>query len=371
MDVLVWGTGKFGTYISQQIKQRKNVSVKKFIDSNCDKWGKKIDGIGIISPDKIEQYYVAGDVILIAFMDGISIFDEFIFKGVYKVGLIRNKVLEAKMKLDEDIFNDPNILWNDAEYLCKPIIHSLETNIEDGCNLNCRGCSHFSNLFQKGDKVSFEIFCKDLKKIAENTYVYRFNLLGGEVLLNDRIVEYIEYTAKLMPYTDIVLVSNGLLIPKQSKEFFESCRKNNITIAISGYKPTMAMKDDITRVLDENGVVYVFRRVVEDFGKNIDLSGKNDRQTAVKRCRENGCHFMRQGKIYKCPFEALGNKFFLHFNIDARIEGGIDIYQDELDWQQVVNILNNEPVDACKYCGVEERIEWRVANNPVIEDWII
>lgn len=371
MNILIWGTGKFALYILKQIRQRENVVVKHFIDSNCEKWGEKIDGISVVSPDNIRNYCSENEVILIAFTNGIDIFDRITICNTYKVGFIRNRVFEAQLSLAEDILKDSNILWSDADYLNKPMLYSLETNLEDGCNLNCRGCSHFSSLFHKGEKVPFETFCKDLKKISENVFIYRFNMLGGEALLNERIVEYIEYVVKLMPHTDIELVTNGLLIPKQSKEFFECCRKNNVTIAISGYKPTMAMKDDITRVLDENGVVYVFRRVVEDFGKNIDLSGKNDRQTAVKRCRENRCHFMRQGKIYKCPFEALGNKFFSHFNVDARIEGGIDIYQEKLDWQQVVSILHNDPVDACKYCGVEERIEWRVANNPVIEDWII
>lgn len=371
MNVLIWGAGEFGRYIYHEIAQRENIIIKKFVDSNYEKWGEKIDGISIISPDEIELYYATGDIILIAFMNGISLFDKFIKKDNYKVGLIKNKVLELRRQLEEDIFHDPNILWNDAECLKQPVLYSLETNIEDGCNLNCRGCSHFSSLFHRGEKVEFNIFCKDLKKIAENIFIYRFNLLGGEVLLNDRLTEYIEYAAELMPYTDIVLISNGLLIPKQNLSFFECCKKYGVTIAISGYKPTLAMKDDIVQILNENEVAFVFRNAVEDFGKNIDLSGQNDRQIAVKRCRENRCHFMRQGKIYKCPFEALGNKFFSHFNIDAMIEGGIDIYKEGLDWQQVVNVLHNDPVDACKYCGVEERIEWRVASPPVIEDWII
>lgn len=371
MNILIWGTGKFALYIYQQVVSRKNIEVKYFIDSNCEKWGKTIDEISIISPNEIGNYYCENDVILIAFTNGIDIFENVVADNNFKVGCIRNRVFEAQLLLSEDILCDTNILWSDASYLDKPMLHSLETNIEDGCNLNCRGCSHFSNLFQRGEKVPFNTFCRDLKKISENVFIYRFNMLGGEALLNEQLEEYIAYVAELMHHTDIELITNGLLIPKQSKSFFECCKKYDVTIGISGYRPTLAMKDNITKILDENEIVYIFRNAVEDFGKNVDLSGKNDIQTSFKRCRENRCHFMRQGKIYKCPFEALGNKLFSHFHVDAKIEGGIDIYNPDLNWVQVVGSLHNDPVDACRYCGMEERIEWRIANNPVIEDWII
>lgn len=372
MNIAIWGTGSFGQYIAQQLVKKENCTVTFFIDSNRDLHGKAIEGIQVISPEELEdRYAVEVDILLVAFTNCISAYGDIVKVSGNKCGFIRNRVFEARLSLAEDILKDPNILWSDAEYLNKPMLYSLETNIEDGCNLNCRGCSHFSNLFERGEKVAFDTFCRDLKRISENVFIYQFNMLGGEILLNNQIVEYMEYAVELMPHTDIELITNGLLIPKQSKSFFECCKKYDIMIGISTYKPTLAMRDDIVRILNENEVAYVFRNAVEDFGKNIDLSGQNDRQIAVKRCRENRCHFMRQGKIYKCPFEALGNKFFSHFNIDAMIEGGIDIYKEGLDWQQVVNVLHNDPVDACKYCGVEERIEWRVASPPVIEDWII
>ena len=34
----------------------------------------------------------------------------------------------------------------------------------DGCNLNCRGCRHFSNLFTQGERISFESFCENLQQ---------------------------------------------------------------------------------------------------------------------------------------------------------------------------------------------------------------
>lgn len=371
MKVLIWGTGNFGKYISQQIEQKQNIDIKCYIDSNQQKWGTQFNNRLIISPSELEKFYEKNDVILVAFTNGITIFEQINVKYNCKFGIIRNCVFEAKLQLKDDILTDNNIIWNDAEFLQKPMLHSLETNIMDGCNLNCRGCSHFSNLFHRDEKIKFETFCRDLKRITDNVYIYRFNMLGGEALLNNRLIDYIEYAKKVMPDTDIELVTNGLLIPKQDKSFFESCRKNGVIIGISGYKPTLALKNQIIEVLEENQVTYIFRDVVENFGKNIDLAGKNDIEIAVKSCRESRCHFMRQGKIYKCPFEALGNKLFTHFNIDIELNGGIDIYKEDLNWQEVVSSLHNNSVEACRFCGKEEQIEWRVANPPCLEDWVI
>ena len=371
MKVLIWGTGNFGKYISQQIGQKEDIDIKCYVDSNQQKWGTKLNNKPIIAPDEIIEFYEKNDVILVAFTNGITVFEQIKSRYNCKFGIVRNCVFEAKLQLKNDILKDNNILWNDAEFLQKPMLQSLETNVMDGCNLNCRGCSHFSNLFHRDEKIDFGTFCKDLKRITDNVYIYRFNMLGGEILLNNQLIDYIEYAKKVMPDTDIELVTNGLLIPKQDKSFFECCKKNNVIIGISGYKPTLALKNEIIKVLEENQVTYIFRDVVEDFGKNIDLTGKNDVEIAVKNCRESKCHFMRRGKIYKCPFEALGNKLFTHFNVDIELKGGIDIYRDDLNWQEVVNRLHNNPVEACRFCGKEERIEWRVANPPCLEDWII
>lgn len=372
MNIAIRGTGKFGKYIASQIKSNKNYTLAFFIDSNVDSWGKKVEGVSIISPDDLQKkYWNDVDIVLIAYMNSIDSFERIVISKSIKYGFIRNRVYEAQLQLKEDLMQDINIVWCDALYLNKPILRSLETNIVDDCNLNCRGCSHFSNLFEHGARVPYEVFCKDLKQVADKAYVHQLNLLGGEAILNERIVEYMDYARKLLPYSEIELISNGLLIPKQTEEFFECCKKNDITISISGYKPTLRIKDKIRNILEKHHIVYIFREDVNEFGKNIDIDGKADRYEAVKKCRENKCHFLREGKIYKCPFEALGNVFFEHFGLNIRFDGGTNIYDDKLDWRKFIDKLYNEPIDACRYCGNEVKIEWGVTSNPILEDWTI
>lgn len=371
MNIAIRGAGHFGRYVAQQLVQRKNDVVKFYVDNNIDICGSVIDGIQVISPEQLyNKYDKEIDVVLVAFMDSITFFNSIVTLDK-KIGFIGNRVFEAKMSLSDDLLQDKNIVWNDASYLNKPILRSLETNIVDNCNLNCKGCSHFSNLFEHGAQIPYEIFCKDLKQVTEHVFVHQFNMLGGEALLNDKITEYIEYARKLLPYSEIQLISNGLLIPTQSDDFFKCCKENDITISISGYKPTLQIKDKIVDILDKYHIVYIFREDVSEFSKNIDLTGKSDKDEAVRRCHQNKCHFLRNGKIYKCPFEALGNIFFEHFGVNINFEGGTNIYDERLDWEKLIDGLYNMPVDACKYCSKEEKIVWKVEHNPVIEDWIV
>lgn len=194
---------------------------------------------------------------------------------------------------------------------------------------------------------------------------------GGEPLLEERINDYIRTSRKILPNTIIHITTNGLLIPKQTKEFFECCRENDIRIIVSAYKPTLLLKDKIIGILEENQISYTLRENREEFSKNIDLSGMSDRGLALRQCRERGCHFFRYGRLYKCPFEALANKLFEYYDLDIRFQNGVNIYDDELDWNMLVDTLANAPVDACRYCGLEEKIKWCVTNSPALEDWVV
>lgn len=372
MDIAIWGTGNVGKYIYEQLGHNKNYKIRYFVDSNVSLQGKQIEGIEVLSPKRLQERFSAElEFVLVAFTNGISLYERLEDMKINRFGIVQNRVFESRLNLMSDLFQDRNIFWNDISDPVKPLLRNLETNIVDDCNLNCKGCSHFSNLFKRGASVPFEVYRRDLKQVADHVHLYQFNMLGGEVLLNDRIIEYIEYTRNLLPYTNIELISNGLLIPKQSEEFFQCCAKNHITISISGYKPTLLMKDKIRDILEKYHIAYIFREDVIEFGKNIDLSGMADKQAAMQSCRENKCHFLRYGKIYKCPFEALGNVFFEHFDLNVRLDGGTDIYEKDVDWNALVHKLHYETVDACRYCGSEEKIKWEVSNQPTVEDWII
>lgn len=55
--------------------------------------------------------------------------------------------------------------------------------------------------------------------------VGRFHLMGGEPLLNQNCKDFFAVTRKFFPDSAIWLVTNGILLETQPKEFWESCKK--------------------------------------------------------------------------------------------------------------------------------------------------
>lgn len=372
MNCAIWGTGNVGKYVYQQLKSNETYSVKYFVDSNSALWGEVIEGIEIISPEQLQNVYSQQlEFVLIAFVNGISVYENLVDMKIKRFGIVHDRVFDEQVVMGADLCRDSNIFWYDDQKNAKPLLRTLETNIVDYCNLNCRGCSHFSNLFETGEKVPYGIFRKDLKQIAQHLHVFQFNMLGGEALLDEQITEYIKFARTTLPDSKIQLITNGLLIPKQTEDFFTCCRENHIRIVVSEYKPTVLLKDKIVEILQENQISFFLRSNRDDFGKNIDLTGRADKDEAIKRCRESKCQFFRNGKLYKCPFEALGNKLFEHYHLDIRFHGGVNIYDEHLDWAKLAKMLSDYPVDACRYCGEEEKIRWNITHAPALEDWIV
>lgn len=368
MNIAIWGAGEFGHYIEAQLSKRDDITLVCFIDTNVHLFT-EVNGLKVITLSQAKEMEI--DLILIAICEYRSVLTQLIGEDVSKIGIIKERVYRSRIKLSQNIYDDSNIIWLKDSQIDKPILKRLETNVMDGCNLNCRGCSHFSNLFTQGAHIPFESFCEDLQQIAKNTFICQLYLLGGEPLLNERLTDYIEFARSTLPLTAIGIISNGLLIPKQSEKFFECCRENDIRIIMSGYKPTLSIREDIANILEKNEIGYVFGKDVFSFGKNIDLQGRANPNESLKVCRESTCCFFRSGKIYKCPFEALGNYLFQYYNIELRLEGGVDIFQPDINWKELIAKLANEPVKSCRYCGKEERMEWKIEHQPKLEDWII
>lgn len=370
MNIAIWGAGCFGSYVIEMLNDNDKINIVCIVDNNAAAKTKK--DIEIVSPATfLEKYNRITELVLVAFWDGYMIREQLSEMKVGKWGIINNRVYYEKLRIKDDLKSDDNIIWNDDKELYLPAMETLETNVVDYCNLNCKGCSHFSNLFEKGSQIPFEIFERDIKFLADKIYIKLFNLLGGEALVSERIMDYIICLRKYMPKTQIVLVTNGILIPTLKYEILQGLAACEVKVSITRYIPVIKLEDKIKSTLDEYGVSYEFRESVDMFGKNIDLTGSNDPLAAQQSCRESTCQFLRDGKIYKCPFSALGNYFFDRYGISLHFQEGIDIFDEQTNWQELGEKLREQPIELCKYCGAEERFKWEVSIHPEKEDWLI
>ena len=250
--------------------------------------------------------------------------------------------------------------WGDA------VLPQAEMHISDACNLNCRGCTHFSPLFHSID-ADLVSRLEDVRKLAGKvTHILDFYLLGGEPFLNPEISAYVEGIYKILPRTRRIIVTNGLLVPRLSNEVLDVIRRTKTFVSISEYEPTHEIIDQITSRLETAGVKYTLRAFDSKQMFNKPISLVSDGKYPQK-CISDGCVNIYKGKVCRCPTLMYAFKFNEVFGTQLPTDGILTLEEAPegaafLKWLKA-------PVLLCAHC-VENPIPWsRCEGQPKIDDF--
>ena len=140
----------------------------------------------------------------------------------------------------------------------------LEVNLADHCNLNCQCCDHFAPLAEK-NFIDYDSYAKDIDKLSQlQKNINSIALLGGEPLLNNKCIDYFKITRKYFPDTNIILFTNGLLLPKWSsysydKNIWLAIKKYDVQINLTRY-PIPLKLDMITEQAKKHDIPIVFEQ---------------------------------------------------------------------------------------------------------------
>ena len=244
----------------------------------------------------------------------------------------------------------------------------------DHCNLNCKGCGACSPLAAEWylDTGVYEKDCERLSVLSGGVAEY-IDLLGGEPLLHPEIVKIIEITRK--NFTCVVnIVTNGLKLSFMGGEFWTACKKNSITIVISGY-PIDINYEKIKLTAAEYNVPVEIR----GFAKKLtiwnkcpyDLQGKqNERDNFLSCLASNFCLVLGNGKIATCGQVFAARHFNEYFNQNMEIadENFIDIHK-AASLDEILEFVSH-PIPFCKYCGIkkiERGIKWGTSKKEITE----
>ena len=259
-----------------------------------------------------------------------------------------------------------------------PQLYYLEIHAADHCNLNCKGCTHFSNIV-KGEKFpDIKEFSEDMRQLSVLFHNIEFiRILGGEPLLNPELEKMLEITRFFFSYAKIILVTNGILINNMSNNLIQSIKKNNIQITISVYPPIEENIMQIEKKLVDNKINFQFGErqnhyeTCLKFSKNINRKGDEDQYDSWMKCKRKRCHFLYHGKLYGCAMPALVTYFNKYFEQNIVSSPGIDIYDCNMNGKSVLAQLNS-PMDVCRYCGREEEFDWEQRTKNALEsDWCV
>lgn len=257
-------------------------------------------------------------------------------------------------------------------------LRSFVYHLADHCNLKCKSCDHFSPLAAE-KLANIDSFENDVKRLSElaNQNLEIIKLMGGEPLLHPEINKFMEVSRKYFPKTRIEIVTNGLLLNQQNEEFWNACKKFDITIVPTKY-PLNIDYDKAKETAQSYGVKYEYYNNTDDVIKTtyhlpLDIEGKQNAGESFMNCfHANWCVMLKDGKLYTCtiaPNIEHFNKYF-GYNLPLTDRDGIDIYKAE-SMEEILEFLA-KPIPFCKYCKVKERTfnhEWTTSKKD-INEWI-
>lgn len=250
------------------------------------------------------------------------------------------------------------------KYLKQRKLLSFEVSLADHCNLSCKSCNHFSPI-AKEKFLNTDIFQRDCQRIAElsDGKLEKIRFMGGEPLLHQNIIDILNIGSKYFPNAAFTIATNGILLLKQTDEFWKTCHQNNTQIEISNY-PVNLNRKEINRLSAQHQVKMIWLNQytkAEWWSIKLDLTGCQDNKNSFKLCRmSNNTTNLYESKLYPCPTIAhaqhLNHYFNEHFVVTE--DDYIDIYKAK-SINEILDFLC-KPVPFCRYCNIKNKniIKW-------------
>jgi MoaA/NifB/PqqE/SkfB family radical SAM enzyme len=252
-------------------------------------------------------------------------------------------------------------------------IDIIEFHLAEHCNLNCAGCDHFSPLAQE-EYADLKAVENDMVRLASLTKgnLKEIRLIGGEPLLHKDVSAFFPVVRKYFPNSTILLFTNGTLLTRQPDTFWEACKENRIVLFVTRY-PIKIDTETIEAKCRQYGIDFLHPPGIRDdemYRCVLSLEGKGNVKLNWKCCMHNYWTFLRNGRIYPCPFYANIHHFNRHFNTNLPLteKDSIDIYQAK-NLKEILRFLS-KPIPACRYCDLSAYSyghKWEISKKEIGE----
>ena len=248
----------------------------------------------------------------------------------------------------------------------------VEIQLCDRCNLDCAYCSHLSPV-SKPVTISLETLEAECRRLA-SVGVDEVNLMGGEPLIHPQVIEAIKLTRSILPNIKLIVSTNGLLLPRMSKEYWQCCRDNGVVLRITPYpkakngtwnyfKYVWLIKKNHVK-MESTGWRFGFRHQL------LSEKAEYDATDNYLRCQLH-CTQVRDATLWPCAYVAyafnLNNKFGTNFQTapaDRLPLEGLTATDLSL-W-----LLRTKPF--CSHCGIKDakHVTWK-RSNYARSEWLL
>ena len=377
MKAVIWGYGKNGKLLGEIFeKYFIQDEIIAYVDNDRNKLN-KYNVVPVINPGAISlllKYQLIDYIIVPGYEPAIL---REIMCQLYKLEIEYQELLfYADPAYFEEKINDGIYTFKEVLKDCEneiPLVGALEYEISEKCNLNCKRCNHFSNIFQDGEMISLEEYKRDLKNIRSVVRkIFRFKILGGEPLLHPQLDKIVEISRQELGDDYIAVVTNGILVSQLCSKTIEAIKKNKIVLEISVYPPLKEHFPKIEQFLVNNDIQYKVFRQGDLFGAFFDLKGETDPMYGMFSCYGQVCHALKRGMIYKCATGENIHVYNQKYNIQLP-EIGIPLEREgKVIKADILKRYLMNTVPLCRYCTDFEYFPWeQTKDDDRKEDWVV
>ena len=236
----------------------------------------------------------------------------------------------------------------------RPKLDILDISSAIGCNLQCKGCNHFSNYFAPTSQLDTDLLLKDIEVILPRVNIGRVSIIGGEPLLNPRCEEIVNACRS---YTDspVYLYTNALLLLQNERWIRKALEDPRVYLRVSVHLPHIV---DIIREFNHPKVLVTEHHTGQDrwFNSIKKRDGKvypynqNNPAKSFKVCSCSNSQ-LYNGKLWKCP-----NTAFLKELLSVTEQENADEWQEYIVDGLPVDCSDDELTKFCAKSTLPERV---------------
>lgn len=250
----------------------------------------------------------------------------------------------------------------------------LEFIVSDYCNLNCRGCTHYSPLAPK-EFCRIDVLESSMSHLGTvcKDGIDAVYLIGGETLLYPQLVEAMYLLRKYFPNVKAHIFTNGLALPTMSDDFWSAAKELDFIISITQYPINFDYPAVFELCKAKNAAYEVFSDRNEEnsfFRFALDPHKRQNPYLSHFRCYNRGCISVVDDKIYPCSISACVR----HLNNAC----GTKFEHVDGDWKYVHDIrscadilrLRDKPVPFCCYCIYPPTPVAHAPSQRTADEWV-
>jgi sulfatase maturation enzyme AslB (radical SAM superfamily) len=235
---------------------------------------------------------------------------------------------------------------------------SLDVGITHTCNNKCANCSHAAP-FAPEYWIDIERLKEQLDTLKPILSVDMLHILGGEPLLHKKLPEIIKICADSKIGKEVVVITNGRLLYKMGDDFWKAISGNYIRI--SRYANLDIEK--VALFLLEKQRSYSFGWIHHNFPWFYKQLRNNPPEESFAKCIwKNKCLTVHEGRLYRCAQSAFWPGRYM-----PQVQEGIPL--EGITEEKLMGLLDNNPIETCKYCDASDKTEpWHEVNT--LEEWV-